>query len=705
MMIKVNDEYLDFDGDIEIETQIKLFEEIQTSNGDYSYSFDLAKTNHNLKQLGLPFPDTIKSIYNNVECEIIDNSGFKIHRGSLQVNRITDVISCTFFGGNTQWFNRLNAPMSDLKLRKYDVDLTVANIQASWTKTSGIVFPLLDAGAMVTRSYPNFKVEDFTPGFYVKTLFKEIFGAQGIKLEGDLFRDGLFNSLQVFSNVKSDEDVQSRSSYAHKVTPQTFAGTDLLTFTDDSIFPYFDGSQNNYNATTSRYTADVKMLVIVTAKTTNTGVGIALRIHKNGVLVAFALSPSGGGDTTVTATVSLEVGDYVEIFKASAGSATITDGTFRVTPVFIYRVYGHSSVPQWTQLQFVSNVLRIFNPLPSFNSDSNTLTINLFKDLKSKEPIDISDDIEITEIDYSEFVSAYAKRNVFSYQEGSDEDLRKYNINNFISYGSGALMIDNDFIENESDVLESDFTSPITYLNGVFDVSMELINFVELEDIEDKDVTSVSDSGGTPRFNMSNADDLFTVGDLVRLETDVDGYDGEWVISAVTTTYIEVNGPSFDTTATGTATLLRHQFTSDNNVYLFANVPNQNNLVFSSNQTMLIENTSFTSASLAYFNLLSNGRQINLKYKQSLSFGGVNNPLSYQLSILDTYWGIFSDILSDPVMPKVNGYFHQNKFKELKTFLRPVRIKTNETNNLYYLNRNRGYKDKHSPCYNELIKL
>lgn len=712
-MIRVNDEYLDFDGDIEIEVQIKLFEEIQTSNGDYSYSFDLAKTNHNLKQLGLPFPDTIKSIYNNVDCDIIDNSGYKIHKGSLQVNRITDVISCTFFGGNTQWFNRLNAPMSSLALRKYDVNLTAANIQASWLKNSGVVFPIVDTGTLVTRSFSNFKIEDFSPLIYVKTLFKEIFNFQGIKLEGDLFKDSLFDTTGVMYNGKSADDIRDRSCYVNKTTTQNnISVLTKITFQDETNFPFFDGSQGNF--ANSTYTADVKMRVDVDLTFFADGVGglsiFQIEYYVNGVYSGIAFSYSvndTGGTLTKNISFDLEAGDYLEIYVEVTGlnNVNIRSGSIKVTPTFVYKVFTASIVPQWTQLQFVSNILRLFNALPSFNADSNTLTINLFKDIKSKEPIDISDDIEITEIDYSTFVSSYAKRNIFSYQDGSDEDLRKYNINNFISYGSGALTIDNDFIENESDVLESDFTSPITYLNGVFDVSMERINFVELEEVEDYSITSVTDSSGTPRFNIATADDFFSVGDLVRLETTVSGYNGEWVISAVTTTYIVVNGLGYTASATGTATLLHHQFTTDNNVYLFANIPNLSNLNYSSNDTMLLDNTSFTSASLAYFNLLSNGRQVNAKYKQSLSFGGVNNPLSYQLSLLDTYWGIFSDILSDPVMPKVNGYFHQNKYKLLKTFLQPVRIKTNETNNLYYMNRNRGYKDKSSPCYNELIKL
>lgn len=716
MMIRVNGEYLDFDGDIEVEAQIKLFEDIETSNGDYSYSIELPPTNHNLKQLGLPFPDTIKSIYNNVACELIDNSGFLVHKGSLQVKSVNEAIECSFFGGNTQWFNKLNSPMSDLSLRKYDTNLTYDTVVQSWNNNSGVVFPLIDCGLLVTRNFSSTKIEDYTPLIYVKTLFNEIFSPQGIKLDGDLFKDSLFNSIGVVYNGKSADDIRNRSCYVNKTTSQlNFSAATKITFQDETNFPYFDGSQNNFDTTQSRYTADIKMRVDVEVTLYLDGVGglsvFDFYLHKNGTFIPgtfgnFATNDTGAL-TTQRASVSLEAGDYLEVFVTVTGLNNINAryGSIKITPTYIYKVFTSSIVPQWTQLQFVSNILRIFNALPSFNSESQTLTINLFKDIKSKEPIDISNDIEITSIDYSEFVSGYSKRNVFSYQEGSDEDLRQYNINNFISYGSGALTIDNDFIQNEADVLESDFTSPITYLNGAFDTSLERINFVEGEEIDDKAIASVTDASGTPRFNISNANDLFTDGDLVRIETDQPNYTGDWVINAVTSSFITVIGATYNVNATGTATLLRHKFTTDNNVYLFANIPTLQIGNFSSNPSITLDDSPETFISLAYFNLLSNNRQVNAKYKQSLSFGGVNNPLSYQLSLLDTYWGIFSDILSDPVMIKANGYFHQNKFKELKTFLQPVRIKTNETNNLYYLNRNRGYKDKSSPCYNELIKL
>lgn len=715
MMIKANGEYLDFNGEVEIESQIKLFETPELSAGDYSYDISIQDNGHNRKILGIPRADTVKIIYQAIPSEVIDDTGQSIYMGKLQVNRIEGgFISSTFYAGNTEWFAELSQPLSSLPLYRYDTEITEANIIASFANNTGLVFPIIDTGALVSRSYNNLKVEDFVGCFYIKTLFNEIFNPKGIKVIGDFIDSPLFQKLIVASNTRSQDDIKSRSMYADKTVAQNAIGSPTkVTFEDETTFPFFDGAQNNFVSST--YTADVAMRVNIvinlniTRAVATTGF-ISVRVNGNSV-ATFAV---GGGGTPITFSFTKEVntilqaGDVVEIY-AGILSGTIINvnyGTLKITPSYIYKAFGVSSVPNWTQMEFVSNILRLFNVLPSYDTASKTLTLDLFNNIKNKEYVDLSHEVTIDAVDFSEFVSGYAKNNIFKYQESEEEDLRIYNISNFISYGSGNLTIDNDYIENSKDIVESDFTSPITYLNGVFDMSIERINFVQLDEISDNDITSVSDSSGTPRFNITNADVIFTAGDLVRLDTLLDSYNGEWVVNNVTSTYIELNGPVFEASTTGTATLLRHQFTTDDSVYLFVNVDNVAPSFFSSNETILIEeSTSSSVASVAYFNLLSNNTQINRVFKQSLSFGAVNNPLSYQLTLLDTYWPLFSRVLNEPVMGFASGYLKKTTFEKIKTFLRPVMIQTEETRNLYYMNRNRSYKGSETPCSLELIKL
>lgn len=723
MMIKANGEYLDFNGDIEIESQIKLFEDLNTSNGDFSYDIQLQDNSFNRKILGIPRADTVKSIYQEIPSEVVDDTGQSVYVGKLQVNRVSGgFISSTFFGGNNEWFSQLSDPLSDLPLYRYDVDLDENGIFPSWFVDTGIVFPILDTGALITRGNTNLVIEDFVPCFYVKTLMHEIFDPKGIKLEGDFINDPIYNKLIVASNGRSQTDINNRSSYVEKTTVQNnITSLTKVTFQNDSVFPFYDGSLNNFSNST--YTADVKMNVqvnislVIDIDAPGSPFAALAQIHfyKNGVSYYNYGDGASFNPQTITSSrtinIPMEAGDTIEIYADepvnAGGNIDINSGTIKITPTFVYRVFGTSSVPKWTQIEFVSNILRIFNVLPSYNWTSKTLTLDLFNNIKNKPYVDVSQEIVISTVDFSEFVSDYAKNNYFKYQESDDEDLRKYNISNFISYGSGNLTIDNDYIENSKDIVESDFTAPITYLNGVFDMSMERFHFVELEELDDKSITSVTDASLSPRFNISNADDLFTAGDVVRIETDVDSYNGDWVVNAVTSTYITVHDLSFDVSATGTATLVRHKFTTDDSVYLFVNIPNVDIGDISSKRGVTIgdSNTILTTVGTAYFNLLNNNRPINREYKQSLSFGGVNNPLDYQLSILDTYWPLFSRILNSPVSVIGSGYLKKTTFDKVKSFLRPVRIETEETSNLYYINRNRGYKGSERPCELELIKL
>lgn len=718
MMIKANGEYLDFNGDIEISSQIKLFEEIETSNGDYSYDIEVQDNGHNRKILGIPRADVIKSIYRAVPSEVIDDTGQSIYTGKLQVNRIEGgVISSTFFSGNTEWFAMLSDPLSSLPLYRYDVELTLANIQASWAQNTGIVFPILDAGALVTRSFANLKIEDFTACVYVKTLFNEIFNPKGIKVEGDLLSDAIFKKLTTASNGRSQDDVTDRSCYVNKTTAQNNINSlTKITFQDESLFPFFDGETGNFSSST--YTADVKMigdlqvtLVLGVVDTFPVPFSGFVYVYVNGASVKkyVILGFNGQPDTfSFDYSIRLEAGDTVEIYTdLNTGDPfdVRVNSTFKFTPTYIYKVFGQSSVPNWTQGEYVSNILRLFNVLPSYNVNTKTLTLDLFNKIKEKEYIDVSDQIVVDTTDFTDFVSNYAKNNMFSYQESTDEDLRKYNISNFIKYGSGNLTIDNDYLENSAPVVESDFTSPITYLNGAFDVSMERFNFVFMDEIFDRSILSVIDDSGYASFEVNNASTYFTAGDLVRIDTDLNEYDGEWVVAAVSANHLRVNTIGFTSSASGTITLLRHAFTTDDNVYLFVNVQDVATNFFSAKSVMLLENTEFSTSALAYFNLLNNNTPINKVYKQSLSFGAPNNPLNYQIPLLDTYWSLFSRILNDPVMLLATGTFKRKTYDEIKSFLRPLIIKTEETVNLYYLNRLVGYNGSERGCDSQLIKL
>lgn len=708
MMLKVNSEYLEFNGDIDIERKAKLFEEIDMVQGDFSYSFEIELTSENYRILGFPTPDNIrKTVYQKIDSEVLSDSGDLISIGYLRIERIVGrFASCSFYSGNENWFSQLTGNLSEIDLSEYETDQTATIIQNSWLESDGVVFPLVDSGDLSRRRYQVTKVEDYTPGIYLKDLVKKVFQSAGLKIAGELFEDDLYNKIVLFSNNKSKSQIESRTinvkdSIGKSLTP---SDNEKVIFDTTSPLPFFTAS----NFASSTYTADVKMNVMINLSIKGAGGGfIIINVWRNGSFYKRALiAGDSSPDVSSILRIPLEQGDTVDIYAATLG--VIGGGydtlTMEIKPTYLFAVFSDSVVPKWTKQDFVSNVLRLFCCVPAYDPYSKTVTINLFDKVKEKERIDLSEYIQITEVDYSEFISNYAQVNNFTYAEGDDIDLKEYNISTFFKYGSGQVTSNNEHISANETILESDFTAPISYKHQAIQASIERMNFTELVGNGETDVTSVDDDSGVAKLFVDNAD-FFELGGIVRISESTDStYNGDWFIIEVGADYIKCLGMVYSEDAFAKATAMIHESTDSDDVFLMVNVPNKAVEDFSPIIDVYLEFTPLSTMAIAYFNMIYLGEPINEEYTQGLSFGNIQDPLSYQRSLIDKYWQAFSRMLNDPVMLKfvanIPAHIHQQM-----DFLRPIEIKTLESVNLYYLNLERAYKGSHIQCEGELIKL
>jgi hypothetical protein len=708
MMLKVNSEYLEFNGDIDIERKAKLFEEIDMVQGDFSYSFEIELTSENYRILGFPTPDNIrKTVYQKIDSQVLSDSGDLISIGYLRIERIVGrFASCSFYSGNENWFSQLTGNLSEIDLSEYETDQTATIIQNSWLESDGVVFPLVDSGDLSRRRYQVTKVEDYTPGIYLKDLVKKVFQSSGLKIAGELFEDDLYNKIVLFSNNKSKSQIESRTinvkdSIGKSLTP---SDNEKVIFDTTSPLPFFTAS----NFASSTYTADVKMNVMINLSIKGAGGGfIIINVWRNGSFYKRALiAGDSSPDVSSILRIPLEQGDTVDIYAATLG--VIGGGydtlTMEIKPTYLFAVFSDSVVPKWTKQDFISNVLRLFCCVPAYDPYSKTVTINLFDKVKEKERIDLSEYIQITEVDYSEFISNYAQVNNFTYAEGDDIDLKEYNISTFFKYGSGQVTSNNEHIGANETILESDFTAPISYKHQAIQASIERMNFTELVGNGETDVTSVDDDSGVAKLFVDNAD-FFELGGIVRISESTDStYNGDWFIIEVGADYIKCLGMVYSEDAFAKATAMIHESTDSDDVFLMVNVPNKAVEDFSPIIDVYLEFTPLSTMAIAYFNMIYLGEPINEEYTQGLSFGNIQDPLSYQRSLIEKYWQAFSRMLNDPVMLKfvanIPAHIHQQM-----DFLRPIEIKTLESVNLYYLNLERGYKGSHIQCEGELIKL
>jgi hypothetical protein len=711
MMIKVSGGFLDFDGDVDVERQVKLFENIDETWGDFSYSFELAKTSNNMRLLGYPMPDNIsKQTYQRIEASVLNDSGEILYTGYLRIERVSQVVQVSFFSGNNNWMGLLSGAMIDMDLSKYDQVMTEANIVARMDANDGIVFSLVDTGTLVTRSHPSLKIEDFVGAFYLHTLFKEVFQQSGLKVEGELLNDALFNQIIVVSNTRSKVEFDRNSVYVAANAGQVISGNTVVDF-NLITNPYFIGD-NITLVGDSLFYANVDMIVDIQASYKTNGSVFSFLNIGPGVIPSNLDFQLGDNNTLHAENVRLLSGQsvWLSLNNAFGSPKTVEAATFKITPKFIYKAFGATSVPNWTKLQFVSNILSAFNVISDFDASTRTVKLNLFNNIKSKPSIDISEYVEVDETDYSTFISDYGKRTLLSYTEPDDEDLRLYNIATFNKYGSGVIEVNNDFIQDSAEIVLLDFASPIGYINPALSMSMEKLGYVEHEEGVEMEITSVTDSSGTPRFNVDETDDevedVFNANDLVRIDSSVVSYNGDYVIESVSTSgYIVIRGLTFDEDATGTITKLDPKLTTNDNNYLLVNT-RQHPVSYLSNSksSVWIEGTEYTDLTLGFFSLINIGAGVNLDFKQGLSFGEIEDPLFYQRTLKDKYWGLVERILNDPVKIMPIAHLPNHIFRRISPF-NPVSIKTMETTNMYYVNRITGYKESYLPCTIELIKL
>lgn len=725
--------FLDFDGLIEMEKQIKLVEDISTSDGDFSYSFELEKTIINTEHLGNPQPDNFrKQVYQRIEAHLVSESGAIVYKGFIRVEKITEVYECSFFSGNNIWFSLLTGDLTDLDLSEYDTDLTLDRLQDLWPEKEGMTFPLIDHGPLITRSFRHLKIEDFLPAIYIKTIFEKIFKDIGVKLEGELIHDWTFCNTTCLKSGYNKDKVQQRSVYAGKKTIQTFSVTagdpnefDKLDWDTDSQHPFFVGSSGNWDLANGRYTADVKMNLEVEAFIEHGPANTEIQIWKNGVYFSTigSLEWTTGpafywGTTQGKGRILLEAGDYIEIYM-SAGlgplsfSFQMANGWLKITPVYLYHFWGSDALPDWTKQDFVRNVLRLFNCLPSYRAGSRTLTINLFEKIKDKPAIDLSEYISDTEIDYTEFISNYGQQSKLSYGEVTFPDLEFFDPNAHFKYAKGVINVNNDFIESEADIVESDFAHPIAYEHPVFRTSLEKTGLLELEERDSFAFTAVEEGANSfARFTVTlGADDPFIdeqifPGDLVRIENTANTiYNGDWVVYDVGQDWVELRGLIFSSDIETELTRLEYVLVDTDEVFLFINIPGAAVVDFSPFESYHLDALSaVSSVAFGYFDLIQGSEPIHEIYKYSLSFGGNTDPRQFQITMTERYFGLLGRVLNDPVKLIQEAHLPLVVYEQID-FLQPVTVRTLETTNRYYMNRISGYQESYLPCTLELIKL
>jgi hypothetical protein len=352
-------------------------------------------------------------------------------------------------------------------------------------------------------------------------LVKKIFKEAGFKVAGTLFEKPLFNRLLIpFNNNKQILPIQKQEIYEVKAFNKTAQTAPAYVSNDVKIlFPFDSGAApqfvqgatreysvffkifsqgtdktESWDTTTSTYYAPIKMDVVVIADInvffddTNRQ-NLQLVIKKNGndefVSEIYDVSSEIWDNTNISIDeiappIELEFFDTLEFYIRFAGDYTgtfdnpkigTTSGVIITPNINVQFVYSlNSYLPNTKQSDLMEYLFFIFGIIASYDRNTETVVLNCLDDLNAVNVDDWSNKLDTKqniENNYNDFVSNYSKKNICKYLEEDDEGLlANYQATYNEIYGTGAINIDNDYLEGENDYYEAPFYPTIS--NKVF---------------------------------------------------------------------------------------------------------------------------------------------------------------------------------------------------------------------------------------------
>lgn len=690
-MVKLSNGYLELNDTIEVERKAKLFEDVSTVEGDFSYSFVIPKTQENTEKIKIySVNNQLRPWAVKIPAEVQNDLGFTIHTGFLRIESENDRdYSASFFSGNSNWLEELDFNLLDLNWSNYDASLT--DITSTWANTSGVVFPLTDRGILSTRMSPLFSYDDFQGYIYAKDIVNRCLALSGMKIIGEILKDPIYNKLITSSgnNKLFDKEIENRTVYAAKSGTQLITvGYSTVTFTNVSA-PFSNSPNGNWSTSTSRYTFDEDTINYkIEVNLTFDGKSyFGLKILLNGtdtVLEKGYPNTKKIVDTfdSLDYFGNANIGDYIEVQLTIASVAfsnrnLVAGSWIKIYPVQFYTVFASTIIPDMTGSSFLSNIFRMLNMIVSYNAKNKTLTVNKFDSVLNSEPIDISEFVTITENNYEEFISDYARNNLLLWDESSNNFVEDFNDNNLRPYASGLIEIDNDFLEDESNLIEMDFAAAWQQPYGFLGLDLPSTDFISVSVKEERNITSVTNSSGDAIFNFSGSD--FTgLGRIIN--STVEEYNGDYRVISGGGAF---NGRvAYLGNATATLQILSVQLNNADPVLLLNN-PNQNLAQVSGVDEIFVNNLSpITDIAIANFLSTTN-------YIGSLSFEDLK-PL---------YFNTTEKVLNDGVKCLAFGNIPEAIYMQLNFM---TMVKVNDT--VYYVNRMTGYNGSKFSCTLELIK-
>lgn len=406
-------------------------EKINNPRGSFSQTFRVPLTNHNRTIFGnLDEPQEVGGL--NLRQRLTASlhsdstpilSGFVQVKAVYMTKEVFAEVELVFFSGALDLKTELGgAFISDLDLDTYDHDLTIANVQQSWTLFGTgpgpeIRYGIIDKGNNwsdtnpVSTSTDGLTLPELTPFIQAKVLVDKILAGAGFTyestyLEGSDFEDVYLpawnGSQQILPKDVVDNNVRATLATSQTITGGTSANLNVSDTQTGTADP-----SGNWNNTTDEYTApfgglySLRLTYSWSFSGSSGATAAFVRVRRNTtILETYEITDFAGDKDNLLLTfdnIFLSSGDTLEVnvFNPNVGGGSITFGAsanfnegtrtsveiVALTPLGDFEVGVAENLPELKQIDFLTSLQKMYNLvfIPDPNKP-NHLAIETFAD-------------------------------------------------------------------------------------------------------------------------------------------------------------------------------------------------------------------------------------------------------------------------------------------------------------------------------------
>lgn len=704
-------------GDIAITKQSVSFFNSKIK-GDVSTTFTIDNNSQNRKTLGYKGPQMLNQIAYTKQAFSRVRNGNILDRGFIVIQSDNGpTLSCFYVSGNSNWVQLLQGFITELDFSKYRVQINIDNIRAQ--NNYGIIFPFTDFcynqkggvngtvryisniydstaafdGSLASADSPFFNEQ--YPCVYLHTVMSELFSQNGLKADGNLFEDFIYQNIVITpANGKVKRDFvplvtvngNSFSSVpATQLKYNTFTGTK---YDPENLF-----SNSSYNST--RFCSIiVRVNVVSNTNATN------ILLFKNGsIFIAMSSSPVTGD--SISDEVQVADGDVLEIYTEGANRTITLNIRFEVKQQIGYLDYvtPNDFLTDMKCIDLVKFCINYFGCSIYFNDTSKTLSLNIIDKVKTEDSYDWSDYYVAHK---SKYTIDQASNNYIKMLESNSEEVKRFNKNNKTEYGGGNIETSNT-LKSENNLFTIPFSAQF------FDKTKDNRAWLSI-----KPLINLEPAGDAIPFTVTNLGYLEITTQTLNLYEVIQVYNSNGVSFGYFVIFGYDPAPGFgynvslDTTANNITSgnvfrqTIKFNETSPsisiNSVVRVSSYVNNLNLPYYANGSLISLGSENTTVNYAWFakkkvGIIFGGYSIDY-YNYSLAFDRITEEYN-DPTIKELYFNKISRFLQNPDIEAIM-ILPEAAFQRF-TFDRFIYLKTEQLTGYFFVESIENYVDGNTP--------